>query len=274
MNTSRLDEVITKTLSAVGIHYPVTEQMRACFKSKLWRMGQKISKAGSTKRKQIFESWKTGKNSVWELHIDATNVNSELLKLQKASEQKLASQCLQTLQLEKELKIARKEITRKTSENQELHSLLTTAEHELQESSKQLQDPIHQQKRPNKQLDQESVSKPKRKRTDFSILSRQQQWSRKKQLSRDVNKALSFMENDGIKASAVKFVHTKTNQTEVLDVQTGKYTIENTDASKNIDIEVVLYVKEKFGLSDSAYHELSMICRQLPRACQLKALAK
>jgi len=33
-------------------------------------------------------------------------------------------------------------------------------------------------------------------------------------------------------------------------------------------------LKEKFGLSDSAYHELSMICHQLPRTCQLKALTK
>ena len=37
---------------------------------------------------------------------------------------------------------------------------------------------------------------------------------------------------------------------------------------------MVLHVKEKFGLSDTAYHELSMICRKLPRSCQLKALAK
>ena len=179
-NTSRLDEVITKTLSGVGLQYPVTDHMRACFKSKLWRMGQKISKAGSTRRKKIFESWKTGKNSIWELHIDGTNVNNELVKLQKENEQKLASQCLQTLQLEKELTVARKEITRKMSENQELHNLLTTAEDdfkELQVSHKQLQESSHQQGRSstNKQSSLNAVdqSKAKRKRTDFSVLSRQ-----------------------------------------------------------------------------------------------------
>ena len=243
------------------------------------RMGQQISKAGSTKRKKIFQSWKT---SVWELHIDATNINNELIKLQKENEQKLASQCLQTLQLEKELTIARKEITRKTSENQELQSLLTTAENnfeELQVSHRQLQTSSYQQGRSNinKRSSSNSVdqSKPKRKRTDFSVLSRQQQWSRKKELCKDVNNALSFMEKDGIKASAVEFVHTETNQTEILDVQTGKYRTEGTEASKSTsETEFILYVKEKFGLSDSAYHELSMICSELPRACQLKALAK
>ena len=38
------------------------------------------------------------------------------------------------------------------------------------------------------------------------------------------------MEKD---ASAVEFVHTKTNQTEILDVQTGKYRTEGTEASKS-----------------------------------------
>jgi len=33
-------------------------------------------------------------------------------------------------------------------------------------------------------------------------------------------------------------------------------------------------VKEKFGLFDSSYHELSMICHQLPHTYQLKVLTK
>ena len=42
------------------------------------------------------------------------------------------------------------------------------------------------------------------------------------------------MEKDGIKASAVKFVHQDTNKTEILDVQTGKYSTERTEASTGI----------------------------------------
>ena len=128
----------------------------------------------------------------------------------------------------------------------------------------------------NKQSSLNAVdqSKAKRKRPDFSILSRQQQWSRKKESFKDVNKALSFIEKDGIKASAMKFVHEETNLTEILDVKTGKYSTERTEPSKSVsEIEFILFAKEKFGLSDSAYHEFSMICNELPRACQLKALA-
>ena len=49
------------------------------FQIKTVAYGSKNLKAGSISRKKIFESWKIGKNSVWELHIDANNVNNELL---------------------------------------------------------------------------------------------------------------------------------------------------------------------------------------------------
>ena len=57
------------------------------------------------------------------------------------------------------------------------------------------------------------------------------------------------MENDGIKASTVKFLHTQTNQAEILDIQTGKYSTENPELVSGINSEVILYVKDKFGLS-------------------------
>ena len=82
-------------------------------------MGQKISRASSTKTKQILERGKTREDSIWELHINATDVNNKLVELQQENEQKLASQYLHGLHLEKELEVAKKEITRKTSENKE-----------------------------------------------------------------------------------------------------------------------------------------------------------
>ena len=103
-------------------------------------------------------------------------------------------------------------------------------------SQRQLQAPSHQQgSNINKRslLNAVDQSKAKRKQINFSVLSRQQQWSQKKKLCKDINNALSFMEKDGIKASAIKFVHTETNQTEILDVQTGKYRTESIGASKS-----------------------------------------
>ena len=52
-------------------------------------MGQQVLRAGSTKKKKILEGWKSYKNSVWELHIDATTVKRQLLKVQLENEKKL-----------------------------------------------------------------------------------------------------------------------------------------------------------------------------------------
>ena len=64
---------------------------------------------------------------------------------------------------------------------------------------------------------------PKQKRQDISSLSRQQQWSRKKQLHTGLNQALLFLEQDGVSASSVTLVHNETNETEILDLETGMY---------------------------------------------------
>ena len=98
----------------------------------------------------------------------------------------------------------------------------------------------------------------RRKCRGISTLSRQQQWSRKKQVCDNVNQALLFLEDEGVLATSVTLVHTETSQKEVLDLHQSTYS--NTDESSSTDesLEVVLYVKEHFGLSDSACHELSM----------------
>ena len=114
---------------------------------------------------------------------------------------------------------------------------------------------------------------PKRKRSDISSLSRQQQWSRKKQLHTDLNQALLFLDQEGVSASSIILKYDETNESESLDLETGTYSKQASSSSNNDDInEAILYVKDRFGLSDTAYHELSMICQKLPRSCKLTEL--
>ena len=58
-----------------------------------------------------------------------------------------------------------------------------------------------------------------------------------------------------------------------MDLETGIYAKPETSNTGDMN-EAILYVKDRFGLSDSAYHELSMICQSLPRSCKLKELCK
>ena len=114
----------------------------------------------------------------------------------------------------------------------------------------------------------------KRKKKDISKVSRQQQWNRKKQVHSDVTHALSFLENDGVQPLSVTL--TTGSSIEVLDLQTGTYT-QPKDMCTNAltdSPQLALFVKDRFGLSDTAYHELAMICEQLPRLSKLKKMAK
>ena len=59
-------------------------------------------------------------------------------------------------------------------------------------------------------------------------------------------------------ASHVTLTHMQTNEEEVLNLHSGKYLkLKETISVDDGDLDLVLYVKDQFGLSDTAYHELS-----------------
>ena len=56
------------------------------FKSKLWRMGKKLSQVGGMKRLQLIKEWK---DSDWPFKINAGDVNSELVHRMRCSKKDL-----------------------------------------------------------------------------------------------------------------------------------------------------------------------------------------
>ena len=205
---------------------------------------------GSTKRKALLNSWK---EESWEVHIHPVEVNQKLLKESTERTSKLAKERLRVQETEDKQKEVQAELdaTRKWL-------------NEIQQENKKLIIVM-----------QDSMAS-KRKRKDLSVVSHQQQWSRRKELHTDVNQALLFLEDEGVRASQVILTHIQTNDKEVLYLHSGTYSKpeEMISTDDDDDLDLVLYVKDKFGLSDPAYHELSMVCKTLPRAWKLKHLAK
>ena len=106
-----------------------------------------------------------------------------------------------------------------------------------------------------KQLSSEVVAQgnqKKRRRSDITTVSR------RKQLQSDIQQSLLFLEDEGASATSVTLVHTSPNSPEQVEADN--------------QMKMVLYVKERFGLSSSAYHEMSMVCRELPLSWKLKNL--
>ena len=118
-------------------------------------------------------------------------------------------------------------------------------------------------------IDKEN-KRPKRKA--WSDCSLQQQRKRKRQITEDVKTALSFSEDDGFKALNIELVNTDTQET----FQVACHQETETDESlneKQHTVKKVLFVKERFNISNQAYHEMSMIT-DLPSSYSLSKTAK
>ena len=127
-NLLKVERVIKRTFAEYGVQLPITEKMRASFKSKLWRMGQKISKLGSVKRKELLESWKSGRDSIWQLQVDAVMVNKELIKVKRKNEASLAAETTKRHKLEQQLQKTRTTLKEEVSK---LGTQIATAQAEL-----------------------------------------------------------------------------------------------------------------------------------------------
>ena len=78
-----IERVIQITFWEYGISVPITDTVRATFKTKLRRLGQRLANVNSSKRAQILGGWK---ESVWECQFDAIDANKALLKGMRKAE--------------------------------------------------------------------------------------------------------------------------------------------------------------------------------------------
>ncbi len=102
--------------------------------------------------------------------------------------------------------------------------------------------------------------------------SRQQRYIKKKALGKTVQAALSVIDIGCYKPVAVQFENMETNKKETFDITDGTFSEPVAKESTTMDdkINFALYIKDKFLLSDEAYHELSILTNDIPRLYELK----
>ena len=81
MATNQLlyERVITRVFAQYAILLEISDNIRASFRTKLWRMGQKLLKLGSKSRVLQLKHWKEGKGATWKFSVSDTEVNRQLL---------------------------------------------------------------------------------------------------------------------------------------------------------------------------------------------------
>jgi len=123
----------------------------------------------------------------------------------------------------------------------------------------------------NKRLSRKSGNMHNKSWSEYSAQYKRKQ---KKQVATDICAALTFTENTSYSPSRIELVNNETN--ELLIVKPDGSTINQKPCQNNSETlaKQTLYVKERYNVSNTAYHELSMIHPSIPCLSKLNKLAK
>lgn len=237
------ERVIKTIFKHYAIPLEVSDTIRSAFRAKLWRMGKLFSKQGSKKRKEQLSLWKDGKDAIWNFTVGEVEVNRQLLKRKHAINTVLQEECTKRRKLETEVKI-------------------------LKKTTKSQATVIARLKTGRLESCRGSSSK------SWYEYSRQQRHNKKKNLAGGIQGALSFCQDEGFKACEVRLKNVDTGNCEMLDIDNLTF---SKDAQENTDpvnhVSSALYIKDKFSISNQAFHELSIISN-LPTSTEIKKQTK
>ena len=95
----------------------------------------------------------------------------------------------------------------------------------------------------------------------------------KKKRKEKCDNSLAWLQSEGYSATKVMLVNTTTGQEESINLNTD--CLLATDESRITDVEMdtinmMLYIKDKYNISGGAYHEMTQLCKGMPRHYKLK----
>ena len=285
-----LERVITKTLAHYKIPLEITDTIRTTFKSKLHRMGKLLTSLGGKKHTQQLNKWK---ESVWEFKVGKGEINNLLETRKRKLEAQISEEVSKRKKVESVIPELEAQINEQISKRKEVESVIPELEAQISEEvsmrkkaesiipelvkkQNKLKKEVNILKDANKFLQEASGStKVHLNLKSWEDCSRQQHHNRKKSLASKIENALSFCEDKGFKPCSVELQNVDTGDSEVLDMSTGSYSNkENKVCDPTSKVYSSLYVKDKYSISDQAYHELSTVVSDLPRSYQVKRVAQ
>jgi len=240
-----IERVIFKSFSHYRCDAIITDRMRAMFTSKLWRMGKAVRHGGNTKILHTKERWKQTR---WKIEFTNEELVPYNISNKKQPRYVVTSAFKRQSVLEKSLKDATKKLKEVTNQ-------LEVVEKSHKRLSETLVDSVTKKRAP--------------KRKAWSNCTVQHQRKKKRHLETDVKSALSFTEGEGFQPLCVELLNRDTQEIFSLPVCHHQPAADNASST----VDKVLYVKERFNVSNQCYHELSMIT-DLPTSYSITKAAK
>ena len=248
----KLDLVLTKATMKSSHFQPLPNgRLRSVLKAKLWRMGKSLARQNSRQRKQVIERWQ---KSSWDLSFKPTEIRSSLIAENRLTSElgtlKEQNEVLQnTVTMLKSTKVTIKnELESVVQENQSLQVLAK------KEQNGKLKERLDSAKEVH-------VSKQSRKRKSWGEYSGRHK-KRKIQVLKE--RAVNLLNDDQFEVCKLEVRNKDDGSSRTIEVCVQDTDKEN--ASCQAAKQQVLYTKEHYGISDQAYHELSMVDELLPRS--------
>lgn len=244
ISSPAIERIIAKVFLKYKCDVVVTDRLRSVFVCKLQRMGRAIQRLGGYGRSKLLDKWKETK---WNIELE----KNEILPRKRKPDNALIESA------EKRYAACKNELTTCRKELQAVTNQLSL----LQKSNKKLSSSL---KRHNP-----SISKGKRK--SWTEYTSRYKRMKTKQLATDVKTALSFVEDENFAPTKVNLRNKETG--EIIHIaENGDVKVDEPKAVGSV--KKTLYVKEKFHISNNAYHELAMLNPKLPRLCEITREAK
>ena len=230
------ERVMVKLFNKYHCIVVITDRIRSIFSSKLTRMGKAIQARGGKERIKLLNKWKESK---WVLELKGNEfiVPNKKRKPDNPIIQSCKQRCEVLEKTIEETKLKLKEVSNKLES--------------IEKSNKKLSKDINNRKRSTK---------------PWSELSSQYQRAKKKQLSNDVFTSLSFLEDDHFEPVRCELKNKESGELICVRPNEKPTTVTEIPSNSEEVLKKTMYVKERFNLSNQAYHELSMVNNSLPRS--------
>ena len=251
-----IERVITKLFSHYKCDVVITDRLRSLFTSKLTRMGKAIQGQGGPGRQKLLNKWKDSK---WILELDQQEIVPTIRKRKPNGfvVQSCKKKCVELEEKIQSIDNKLKNVTNKLNMVKKSNKKLSKAlisKTSVQPSA--------------------TVTKQKRNSKSWSEYSVQYKNIKKRQFANDVATALTFVEDTCFKPMEIEFVNKVTGERLCVESNGKSKECKDRQQTDNDTVEKTMYVKDRYKISNKAYHELSMVNSKLPRSGMLIKKAK
>ena len=231
----------------------MNERLRSLVKAKLWRMGQALSRCNSQQKQRLLNKWK---ESEWVVSLKPLEVKSSLCKERARLSEEVAHLQMEKKKLEAGVSAVKADAIDMEQKVYVLEAELANEKDKVKGLERQV-------------LAERSVnltsSTSKRKRKSWDDCSSRQ----KKRRIEDIKEKIVKMDDDDFEVTEITLRSKANGETKVVKTPAGHLQEKENREDASTVISLVLYAKDRYGISNTAYHELSMLNPSLPRTNQL-----